>query len=82
MVRSLTKHVDAGLRLRSAHQPKSCPKVQRICAGLLNAIMGALDAHTTMSTRALNSEAVQLGIKDILINNAGLYETLRAKSAP
>jgi type I restriction enzyme, R subunit len=31
-----------------------------------------------MSTQALNSEAVQLGIKDILLNNAGLYETLRA----
>ena len=46
---------------------------------LLNAIMGALDAHTSMSTQALNSETVQRGIKDILLNNAGLYETLRAK---
>ena len=42
-----------------------------------NAIMGALDAHTTMSTQALNSEAVRRGIKDILLNNAGLYEALR-----
>lgn len=48
---------------------------------LLNAIMGALDAHTSMSTQALNSEKVQRGIKDILLNNAGLYETLRAKAA-
>jgi len=48
---------------------------------LLNAIMGALDAHTTMSTQALNSEIVQRGLKDILLNNAGLYETLRAKVA-
>jgi type I restriction enzyme R subunit len=48
---------------------------------LLNAIMGALDAHTSMSTQALNSEAVQRGIKDILLNNAGLYETLRANAA-
>jgi len=46
---------------------------------LLNAIMGALDAHTTMSTQALNSETVQRGIKDILLNNAGLYESLRDK---
>jgi type I restriction enzyme R subunit len=48
---------------------------------LLSAIMGALDAHTSMSTQALNSAAVQRGIKDILLNNAGLYETLRAKAA-
>ena len=48
---------------------------------LLNAIMGALDAHTAMSTQALNSETVQRGIKDILLNNAGLYETLRVKAA-
>jgi type I restriction enzyme, R subunit len=47
---------------------------------LLNAIMGALDAHTAMSTQALNSEEVQRGIKDVLLNNAGLYETLRAKA--
>jgi type I restriction enzyme R subunit len=47
---------------------------------LLNAIMGALDAHTLMSTQALNSEAVQRGIKEILLNNAGLYETLRDRA--
>ena len=44
---------------------------------LLNAIMGALDAHTLMSTQALNSSSVQGGMKDILLNHAGLYETLR-----
>ena len=44
---------------------------------LLNAIMGALDAHTLMSTQALNSATVQGGLKDILLNHAGLYETLR-----
>lgn len=48
---------------------------------LLNAIMGALDAHTLMSTQALNSTMVQGGLKDILLNNAGLYETLRALPA-
>ena len=46
---------------------------------LLNAIMGALDAHSVMSTQALNSPAVQSGMKDILLNHAGLYETLRAQ---
>ena len=44
---------------------------------LLNAIMGALDAHTIMSTQALNSAAVQAGLKDILLNYAGLWESLR-----
>jgi type I restriction enzyme, R subunit len=44
---------------------------------LLNAIMGALDAHTVMSTQALNSPTVQEGMKDILLNHAGLWETLR-----
>jgi type I restriction enzyme, R subunit len=44
---------------------------------LLNAIMGALDAHNSMSTQALNSQTVQSGLKDILLNNARLYESLR-----
>ncbi len=44
---------------------------------LLNAIMGALDAHTLMSTQALNSITIQSGLKDVLLNYAGLYEGLR-----
>jgi type I restriction enzyme, R subunit len=44
---------------------------------LLNAIINALDAHTLMSTQALNSVAIQNGIKDILLNHAGLWESLR-----
>jgi type I restriction enzyme R subunit len=47
-------------------------------AELLNAIMSALDAHTSMSTQALNSEEVRRGMKDILLNYASLWETLRA----
>jgi type I restriction enzyme R subunit len=47
---------------------------------LMNAIMGALDAHTLMSTQALNSPLVQSGIKDILLNHAHLYETLRGQA--
>ena len=47
---------------------------------LLNAIMGALDAHMLMSTQALNSETVQGGLKDILLNHAGLWESLRAEA--
>lgn len=47
---------------------------------ILNAIMGALDAHTLMSTQALNSPVVQSGIKDILLNHAGLWEDLRGRT--
>ena len=47
---------------------------------VLNAIMGALDAHTSMSTQALNSAAVQSGIRDILLNHSALYETLREQA--
>jgi type I restriction enzyme R subunit len=48
---------------------------------MMNAIMGALDAHTLMSTQALNSAAIQGGMKDILLNNAGLYESLRTQAS-
>ena len=48
---------------------------------LMNAIMGALDAHNLMSTQALNSPTVRGGLKDILLNHAGLYETLRGQAA-
>lgn len=48
---------------------------------IVNAIISAFDAHTSMSAQALNSETVQRGIKDILLNHSGLYEALRAQSA-
>lgn len=48
---------------------------------IVNAIISALDAHTSMSTQALNSESVQRGLQDILLNHADLYESLRKKSA-
>ena len=43
----------------------------------LSSAMGALDAHTSMSTQALNSDVVRSGMKDILVNQPGLYEALR-----
>jgi type I restriction enzyme R subunit len=43
----------------------------------MNAIMGALEAHTAMSTQALESETVRDGLKDVLLGPAQLYETLR-----
>ena len=50
-------------------------------AEILNAIMDALAAHTSMSKQALDSKKVQQGLKDILLGPAELYEALRAKAA-
>ena len=47
---------------------------------LQNAIMESYDAHTSMSTQALNSPAVLRGIMDILLNHTGLYDTLRGRA--
>lgn len=47
---------------------------------LRNAIMDAFDAHTTMSTQALNSQRIRDGLLHILLGPAQLYEALRAKS--
>lgn len=44
---------------------------------LLNAIMDALAAHTTMSKQALASERVRSGLRDVLLGPAQLYEALR-----
>jgi type I restriction enzyme R subunit len=49
-------------------------------AELLNAIMGALDAHTLMSTQALNSPHVQRGLKEILLDHSRLWESLRSQT--
>ena len=48
---------------------------------LLSAIMSALDAHTLMSTQALNSPTVRQSLKDILLDHARLWETLRTFAA-
>jgi len=50
-------------------------------AELLNAIMGALDAHTLMSTQALNSKTIQQGLKNILLDHSKLWETLKNRAA-
>ena len=43
---------------------------------ILDAIMSAYEAHTSLSKQALNSETVRDGLKNILISHAGLYEKL------
>ena len=47
---------------------------------IMNAIIDALDAHTEMSSQALNSEAIRKGLKEILIGPSRLYEQLNAKA--
>jgi len=44
---------------------------------LMNAIIDAFAAHSTMSKQALDSEGVRNGLKDILLGPAQLYEALR-----
>jgi type I restriction enzyme, R subunit len=44
---------------------------------IMNAIMDAFAAHSTMSKQALDSERVRNGLRDILLGPAQLYETLR-----
>lgn len=44
---------------------------------MLAAVIDALEAHETMSTQAINSKAVQKGLRDILLGPAQLYEALR-----
>jgi type I restriction enzyme R subunit len=46
---------------------------------LTQAIMDALDAHTTMSQQALASKRIQEGLKDILLGPGQLYEALRER---
>jgi len=48
---------------------------------LMNAIMDALAAHTSMSRQALDSVKVRDGLKDILLGPAMLYEALRTRAA-
>jgi type I restriction enzyme R subunit len=45
---------------------------------ITDAIIASHDAHSAMSTQALNSASVRATIKDILLNHADLYESLRA----
>lgn len=42
--------------------------------------MDALEAHTTMSKQAINSEKVRAGLKDVLLGPAQLYEALRDRA--
>ena len=71
-------HVE-GVRKGEAELAKRIAEVD-VKLAALDAIMGALDAHNLMSTQALNSAAIQAGMKDILLNHAHLWETLRGRA--
>jgi type I restriction enzyme R subunit len=45
---------------------------------LMEAIIGALDAHQAMSSQALNSAEVRDGLKAVLLSHTNLWEDLRA----
>lgn len=47
---------------------------------IMNAIMDAFAAHSTMSKQALDSEKVRSGMQEILLGPAQLYEKLRERS--
>jgi type I restriction enzyme R subunit len=49
---------------------------------LVEAIMDALAAHTSLSKQALESPRIQEGLKDALLGPGQLYEALRARGAP
>ncbi|MDP1941333.1 MAG: hypothetical protein Q8K54_11915, partial [Gallionella sp.] len=48
---------------------------------LMNAIMDALSAHSSLSKQALGSKKVRSGLKDVLLGPAQLYEALRERPA-
>lgn len=48
---------------------------------ILNAVMDALEAHQVMSKQALDSEKVRVGLKDILLGPAQLYEALKERTS-
>ena len=52
-----------------------------VAQALLDAVMDALAAHSTMSKQALESERVRQGLKAILLRPGQLYELLRRAAA-
>ncbi len=68
------------LRTQAANNTKeqfgTSPDLDR---GIDNAIIDAMDAHREMSTQAINSPEVRRRLKEILLQQVGLYEALRAR---
>ena len=47
---------------------------------ILTAVMDSMDAQVELSTRALNSELIRDGLKQVLLNQLGLYEQLKDRA--
>ena len=47
---------------------------------LMNAIIEAFEAHSSLSKQALDSQKVRDGLKEVLLGPARLYETLRSRA--
>ncbi|MDX2194525.1 MAG: type I restriction endonuclease [Gemmatimonadales bacterium] len=50
-----------------------------LTSAITEAVIGALDAYSAMSTQALNDERTRQGLKSVLLDLAGLYEGLRER---
>lgn len=48
---------------------------------ILDAVIDAFEAHSTMSKQALDSEQVREGLKEVLLGPGQLYEQLRGKAS-
>ena len=60
----------------SKQQFSNCPTLTQ---AILDAIIDAFEAHSTMSKQALDSATVRDGLKDVLLGPGQLYELLRSK---
>jgi len=70
---TLVQQAASNRKEQFANSPDLMPTLQQ-------AVMNAFDAHTAMSTQALNSDAVLRGLLDILLNHTDLYESLRSRA--
>ncbi len=70
---TLVQQAGSNSKEQFANSPDLLPQLRK-------AAISALDAHRVMSAQVLNSEAVQRALLDILLNHAGLYESLRDKA--
>jgi type I restriction enzyme, R subunit len=53
-----------------------------VTQAILDAIIDAFDAHSTMSKQALDSSQGREGLQDVLLGPGQLDEALRNKGAP
>ena len=68
---------EAQAAANSKEQFANSPELKQ---AMMDAIIDALDAYTTMSGQALAYERVRNGMKDILLGPGQLYEGLRSLS--